>query len=312
VEKDFDHAALLVTADGREWLCDVGFPLSVLLPARAGRTEGAVCGYEVSETARGLRVDFDGGVPEGPRGLEVFRDSISDAEFRARWEATFRPESKFVSQVLLHRLLENRVLVFARGQLRVDDRHSRLTLPLTPPRAPALAELFGVDAGVLSEAFEAAGDPEPAASDAALSVYLESPETADRAFAAIASPQGYARLFEGVGEASVRSSGPLRFTATLAPPDAAGGAAVEEEVDIRLDRRSLVVERGGQVSEWSAEERGGRTWLIRRAKLPGPRPDLLRNDSLRGRLAGTLAVDLLGWARLLGSASRVPGPDSRS
>jgi hypothetical protein len=30
-----------------------------------------------------------------------------------------------------------------------------------------------------------------------------------------------------------------------------------------------------------------------------PAEALLRNDSLRGRLAGTFAADLLGWARLL-------------
>jgi hypothetical protein len=33
--------------------------------------------------------------------------------------------------------------------------------------------------------------------------------------------------------------------------------------------------------------------------LSGAREDLLANDSARGRMAGTLAADLLGWARLL-------------
>ena len=43
---------------------------------------------------------------------------------------------------------------------------------------------------------------------------------------------------------------------------------------------------------------------MREAASRGSRRDLLRNDSLRGRLAGTLAVDLLGLgaeARLLGA-----------
>jgi hypothetical protein len=38
---------------------------------------------------------------------------------------------------------------------------------------------------------------------------------------------------------------------------------------------------------------------MRETTLSGSREDLLRNDALRGRLAGTLAVDLLAWARLL-------------
>jgi hypothetical protein len=38
---------------------------------------------------------------------------------------------------------------------------------------------------------------------------------------------------------------------------------------------------------------------VREATLSGRRQDLLRNDSLRGRLAGALAVDLLAWARML-------------
>ncbi len=39
---------------------------------------------------------------------------------------------------------------------------------------------------------------------------------------------------------------------------------------------------------------------MRGARLSGPREDLLRNDSLRGRLAGTLAVDLLAWSAAVG------------
>ena len=47
------------------------------------------------------------------------------------------------------------------------------------------------------------------------------------------------------------------------------------------------------------EEREGATYLVREAILSGAREDLLKNDYARGRLAGTLAVDLLAWSRLL-------------
>jgi hypothetical protein len=52
-------------------------------------------------------------------------------------------------------------------------------------------------------------------------------------------------------------------------------------------------------SAYGVEERSGKTYLIREAVLPGSREDLLRNDSMRGRRAGSLALDLLAWARML-------------
>ena len=312
VREDYDHAALLVTAGGREWICDVGFPLTVLVPARAGRAEGATLDYEVGESARGFRIQFEAGVPDGPRGLEIFRDAVSHEEYRSRWDATFRPESKFLKQVVLHRFLENRTLMFARGELRVDDRHSRLTLPLPAPRPPALAEHFGVDSDLLARALAAAGDPDPREADATIEVYLESAAAADAAFAAIGSPEGYAHLLGGVADVAIRPKEPLAFDASLRLPSAPDAPSIEEEVRIQPDRRSITVARGGRRSEWRAEERDSRTWLIRRARLDGPRLDLLRNDSQRGRLAGTLAVDLVAWARLLSAESRVPSSESCS
>jgi hypothetical protein len=45
------------------------------------------------------------------------------------------------------------------------------------------------------------------------------------------------------------------------------------------------VRRGNSNSSYEAIDRGGRTFLVRRLVLDGPRLDLLRNDSLRGRFA---------------------------
>src|SRR5439155_15092051 len=39
VQADFDHAALRVALDGREWIADVGFPLAALLPGETSETE---------------------------------------------------------------------------------------------------------------------------------------------------------------------------------------------------------------------------------------------------------------------------------
>ena len=302
VREDFDHAALLASIGEGEWICDVGFPLPVLLPARAGQTESALATYDVAPTALGFRIAREGGVPDGPRQIEIFTAPVSEEEYRSRWEASFRPESKFLAEVVLQRFFENRRVVFVRGALRVEDRHSRTTLPLSSPRTPALSELFGLDEAVLAEAFQAAGDPDAERADALVEVYLESPVAADHAFSAIASPEGYSALLAGVADVSTRPAGPGAFTATISPPgETAASASIEESVEISPARLALSVRRSGRESAWVVEERDGQTWLIRRATLDGPRLDLLRNDSLRGRLAGSLAVDLLAWARMLRS-----------
>ncbi|HEY6050763.1 MAG TPA: hypothetical protein VIZ58_05895, partial [Thermoanaerobaculia bacterium] len=75
-------------------------------------------------------------------------------------------------------------------------------------------------------------------------------------------------------------------------------------VEADAPARTLRILRGAQETSYRAEEREGTPWLIRRGVLDGPRTDLLRNDSMRGRIAGTLAVDLLGWARRLGGPGR--------
>ena len=303
VREDFDHAALFVSADGAEWVCDAGFPLPVLLPAHPSRVESPLGAFEVVGTDRGFRVDFDGGVPDGPRKLEIFGAPVSAGEFDARWRETFRSSSKFLSEVVLHRLLANRRIVFARGSMRVDDLHSRTRVPLAAPRAAALEAAFGLDAEFLEEAFALAGDPEPESPNASIEVFLESPEPPADAFAAIATPSGYAALQAGLARVESEVTGPDTFRVRLAPAGAPEGdpGALEEDVRVDAGTRTVVVRREGRESSWTAEEREGVAWLVRRATLDGARLDLLRNDSLRGRLSGSLALDLLAWTRRLGS-----------
>ena len=87
----------------------------------------------------------------------------------------------------------------------------------------------------------------------------------------------------------------------LSPPGTAE-SGFEEEVFPEPARRVLGVKRlypDGRTARLSfrVEEHEGETWLVREADLAGPREDLLKNDSARGRMAGTLAVDLLAWSR---------------
>ena len=297
VQADFDHAALFVEVGGREWIADVGFPLPGLVPASGGDVETEVAALSAAETDRGIGVRFVSGVPEGPRRLEIFRDAVSGEEFLTLWRRTFRPDSRFLTAVSLMRRDGPRMLKFARGEVRVDDLHSRTRIPLLTERARRLSEVFGIDEGVLSRAFTLAGDPEPEIRDARITAYLSVDADPGRTFEAVATPDGYRRLMEGV--ADVTGEGwKLRFS----PPGGAD-AGFEEEVTPDPGGRSLEIRRsyseGREVRlAFRVEERDGATYLVREAILSGAREDLLKNDYARGRLAGTLAVDLLAWSRL--------------
>ena len=312
VQADFDHAALRVSLEGRAWIADAGFPLPALLPDDASETEEIETprgSLRVTPGLRGRRVEILGGVPEGPRELEIFNAPVSPAEFLKKWEKTWRPDSKFLTSVVLHREKDGRAVSFASGEIRVDDRHSRTRMPLAAPRAPALEEQFGVARELLERAFAIAGDPEPAIDCAEVDVYLEVEASAAASFDAIATVEGYRGLMEGVARVDAEEPAGEGWRLRLLPPAAAGddaaaeGAAIDEEITPDQAGLALRVRRGSRESFYQAIERGGRTFLLRRLVLDGARPDLLRNDSLRGRFAGTLAVDLLAWARRLNALS---------
>jgi len=310
VERDDDHAALLVSTASGDTLVDVGFPLPANVPLRSGRIETALTDMDVTETPRGLRIVFSGGIPEGPGELEVFLDEVSEERFRGSWRETFRPGSRFLRALTLRTDAGHRAISFAQGALRIDDRHSRLILPLTDERAARLSDVFGVDADILREALAIAGDPPPAQAESLLTAYLETERDARSAYAAIATPEGYRRLLEGVADVVEEEKTPSGFRFELAAPGSEGAPqsrlseeVVAEEGALRLS----ILRRAGSRearSSYRAVRRGGRTWLLRETALPALREDLLRNDALRGRFAGTLAVDLLAWARKISEPLR--------
>jgi hypothetical protein len=309
VLRDGDHAALMVETPAGERVVDVGFPLPAILPARAGVVGTPQGELEVVETGRGLGVRYREGVPEGPRELAIFREEVSSARFETVWRDTFRPGSRFLVEVCLRRDLGHRVVSWAAGEVRVDDRHSRLRVPMGDPGS--IAGLFDVDPDVVARALAVARPPRASGASASLSAYLETAAAPGEAVAAIASPAGYRRLVEGVAEVVAEETLPDRFRLTLQPPGASSEAAasrIEDEVSADLSDGCVSVVRRGAAgrpfeSSWRAMARGGRTYLVREAAIPGPGEELLRNDSLRGRLAGSLAVDLLAWARMLGVRS---------
>ena len=295
---DFDHAALVVAVGGRDWLADVGFPLPALLPMSGGEVDTEIVSVSATPGARGLDIRFLSGVPEGPPNFEIFRDAVTDEDFFRHWRATFRPGSTFLGSVVLTRRFGPRRIRFAHGEIRIDDLHTRTRIPIRGDRAVRVAEIFGIDPDLLRRAFSIAGDSESEIADARITAFLSVTAGPDAAFDAIATPGEYRRLMEGVAEVSGEEWN-LRF----APPGASD-AGFEEEVTPHPDRRALAIRRrypdGREVPlELRVEVRNGDTWLVREALLAGAREDLLRNDHARGRLAGTLAVDLLAWARRL-------------
>jgi hypothetical protein len=230
---------------------------------------------------------------------------VSDEAFTALWRETFRPNALFLQEVVLRRDLGNRVLSFGGGEVRVDDLHSRLRVPSPAPREAALSELFGIDAEVLAAAFAIAGSGEgETETNARLTAYLETDAAPEAAHRAIATRDGYRKLLEGVADVAVGTDLPGGFRLTLSAPSSAGsGPVIEEDVAIdAAERRVAIVRRHDgreSASAYRVITRGEKTYLTREAELTGRREDLLRNDSLRGRLAGSLAVDLLAWARML-------------
>jgi len=303
VRNAFDHAALFVERDGRSFLCDAGYPLPFVLPAEPGEYDGEGATLALSRTDRAFRVGFSDAAPGEARSIDVFDADVTEEEFESAWRATFQSDAHFLSGVKLHVVRQGRTVSFGGGEVRVDDRHSRLRVPLLSARPRHLSEIYGVDEALLARAFAIAGDPDPVLPEGSLSAHLETTATADRAFDAIATLESYRALAEGVAGVTGEKATPRGFRLTLAAPGEAPGTALEEEIDVdRPSRRLLISRRGAKGvlrSSYSVESREGVTWLVRQALFDSPREDLLRNDALRGRLAGSLAVDLVAWARLL-------------
>src|SRR5204862_8093411 len=180
---------------------------------------------------------------------------IPQAEFLEAWKKTWRPDSKFLTSVVLHRERDGRAVSFASGEIRVDDRHSRTRLPLPAPRAPALEEQFGVARELLQRAFAIAGDPEPEIASAEVDVSLEVDASAEAAFDAIATVEGYRRPMEGVALVVRQEPAGEGWRLRLVPPVAAGddpapaeSAAIDEEITPDRAGLALRVRRGNRDS----------------------------------------------------------------
>jgi hypothetical protein len=180
-------------------------------------------------------------------------------------------------------------------------------------RPARLAETFEIDAELLEEAFAIAGDPAPADLRVRLTAYLESPQSPAEAFAAISDADSYQRLWAGIADVAQAHVAGDSWRLSLAAPsnsESLPGSPLTEEVALDRDRLELRIRRlaGDRTTEgaFRVEQHSGKTYLVREAFLSGTGEEFLRHDAQRGRLAGTLAVDLLAWARMI-DVSSSPG-----
>ncbi|HEY4231503.1 MAG TPA: arylamine N-acetyltransferase [Thermoanaerobaculia bacterium] len=321
VGRDFDHAGLAVETPAGEVIADVGFPLPGLIPPGAERVDTTLAELAVEKTERGIRVEWQDGVPEGPRALELFAPTVTEDEYATQWRRTFAPGSRFLTLFSMRRDLDNRTVSYAEAEIRVDDRHSRLRIPVAPAAAPRLlAEVFGIEEELLERALAAFGENSPPSTEATLSApsstatltaYLEVAAAPAEAYARIATPAAYRRLVEGVAEVISEESAPTAggFRVVLGAPGRLPDSREQASDDLIPDPAALRMRQERRTSSgvparsaWAAQARDGRTYLLRELFLQRSQEDLLgflRNDSMRGRLAGALALDLLAWARLL-------------
>ncbi|MGH9441349.1 MAG: arylamine N-acetyltransferase [Thermoanaerobaculia bacterium] len=290
-----NHASLVVAVAGREWLVDVGYPLPdifALSPAEHETLSGRI---RLTVDGDAATLLFASGPDQG-RSIRFELAGVSDAEFENAWRRTFAPTSMFLTDVVLQRQGEGRILRFHRGEVQILDDGSRTRIPLRDGRSAKLAGIFEIDRGLLDRALELTGDPDPSLQNARVEVFREGGD-AEELLRAIAGPEGYRRYADGLGRVEVRSTGDLAFEASIAPDR--GEPALEsvryepEEKRLTIDRNSGLRRTGFQVE---TTETGPR--LVRFAELPDAREEFLKSDLGRARIAAVLGMDLAALSRL--------------
>lgn len=295
VEKEGDHAALVVEGERGPLLADVGFPLPEVVALEPSEGSLPLADYRLDCGAGRARFWFLSG-PQAGKSVRYDLGEPAPETFGRSWEASFRGPTKFLDNVVILRQEPHRTVRFFRGEVCLDDAHTRTRIPLRDERPRKLEELFGIEAGLLRDAFAVVGDPDPEIAGARIEAYRATPRAADL-FDLVSTPEGYRRFLQGLGEAEVSSAGPGRFTVVLR---GAGGDSVRDEVIVDRARRRIEVRRdaGLRSTGLRFEDSRGLSRLVRSADLPDAREEFLRNDLGRGRIAGLLAMDLLALSRL--------------
>jgi hypothetical protein len=119
---------------------------------------------------------------------------------------------------------------------------------------------------------------------------------AERAFAGLASAEGYRRFLAGLGDAEVEAAGSNRLRAVVRNET---GDAVVEEIEIAREAEVVRIGRSEGLADsgFALDRNSGEPRIVRYADLPDAREEFLKSDLGRGRIAGILAMDLLALSR---------------
>ncbi len=289
------HAALLVTLDDTDWLVDAGYPLPDILPFEPADLETPRGHLRMALSGDSATIVFASG-PEAGRRIRFDRRAVTRQQFEAAWRRTFSPDSIFLTDVILRREIEGRVLRFHRGEVQILDASSRTRVPLLEQRSRKLAEIFGIEEELLSGALDRTGDPDPPSRAARVEVFREGDDSA-RMLEFLATPEGYRRFARGLGSVEIHPTGARSFEARITPER---GEPATELVRFDPDRSALTIDRdfGLKRTGFEIETTDLGPRLVRYGELPDAREEFLRSDLGRSRIAAVLAMDLAALSRL--------------
>jgi len=153
------HAALLVEAEGRPWLVDVGYALPSPLPVPDRgviRARTPLYDMEFRSGARGEYLVFT----EDDRGqrfrYQVKLRGATEPEYLAAWQETFRLEAPYMRRIALGRFRgATRYLFKESGVVFAISRQGESAIPLEGPAPRALAGFFDLPEPLMDAAFRA-------------------------------------------------------------------------------------------------------------------------------------------------------------
>jgi hypothetical protein len=246
------HRALIATIEGRRILADAAFPLPVLMPLDPRALEiptgmGRVSATVAPEGSVRVTCDARGEISEllklhpAPATTPIPFEEIC----RPSPDAGARHEARGSKAPFALRLLDDRVLFWRAGRMTVLDAWSRLEYPLPSSSRAALEKLFALElegVALPEESHEALAAP------ATLSVFHESPVSADEARGRIARDAPPLSLIVG-REVLVEESGAgsrITIESALAPSLPAEGPteAVRKTLVFHLVSELFELSRG--------------------------------------------------------------------
>lgn len=158
------HTAIVINLNSQRRLVDVGYPLYLPVPlaaAQATRRTTPFHTYTVTPQPDS-RYEIQRDRHPKPYVFTLVDQPVSDADYRAALTADYAPTGHFLREVIVHRVIDGRVWRFngrAVPHLLESFPAAGDPRPATVEELPAadapprLAELFGMEEGVLRAAF---------------------------------------------------------------------------------------------------------------------------------------------------------------